>query len=194
MPALQSADGIDQALSPLFETLISGSASGIAPKEGGFNIEGLATDGKSLLIGLRSPVANGKAWILRLANPAAIVADVDEKPQITVKAQVDLGDGRGIRAMTESDDGWIIVGGLINDPPPSFGLFQCDKGPTAKSIDFTFAGGTRPEGIASQDSNVLMVSDDGSVLRNGVECKSESPANQYFRATSVPENQLVVTD
>ena len=97
---------------------------GPPPKAGGFNIEGLAADGNELLIGLRSPVTDGRAWVLRLANPAEIVADPTVPPQISVEARVDLGDGRGIRAMTESGDGWLLVGGPYDSPAPSFVLYD----------------------------------------------------------------------
>jgi hypothetical protein len=101
-----------------------GDVAGPAPKAPGFNIEGLAADGNALLIGLRSPVTDGKAWVLRLANPAEIVADPTVPPQISVEARVDLGDGRGIRAMTESGDGWLLVGGPYDSPAPSFVLYD----------------------------------------------------------------------
>ncbi len=192
LPALQAADGISDVLAPpVFTDLAPGEASGTAPKSGGLNIEGLATDGTSLLIGLRSPVTDSKAWILRLANPAEIVANIDAAPQISVDAQIDLGDGRGVRSMTELDNDWLIVGGPVDNPPPDFALLQWDGTQVPASVDYAFTGGTRPEGITTQGKNVLMVSDDGSVIRDGTECKKEeNPNNQYFRATSVPAAQL----
>jgi len=196
LPTLRNTAGIKDKLKfipPLPASLEPGEPSGTAPKEGGLNIEGLATDGKGLLIGLRSPVTDGKAWILRLANPAAIVADVDTKPEITVHARLDLGEDRGIRAMTESSNGWLIVGGALNDPPPNFGLFEWDGAQGTqklKSIDYTFTDGTRPEGIAYQGENALIVSDDGSVKRPVTECKSQESDDKFFRATLVSASRL----
>jgi len=49
----------------------------LAPKREGLNIEGLCAtaDGKSLLIGLRNPMPSGRALLVPLENPAAVVAE-----------------------------------------------------------------------------------------------------------------------
>jgi hypothetical protein len=49
----------------------------LAPKKGGLNIEGLGAtaDGKALLIGFRNPQVGGKAILVPLTNPAAVVAE-----------------------------------------------------------------------------------------------------------------------
>jgi hypothetical protein len=49
----------------------------LAPKKGGLNIEGLGAmaDGKGLLIGFRNPLVAGKAILVALTNPAAVVAE-----------------------------------------------------------------------------------------------------------------------
>jgi hypothetical protein len=189
---------------------LSNKIVGVPPKSGGFNIEGLAADGNELLIGLRSPVTNGRAWILRLANPAEIVADPTAAPQISIDDRPDLGDNRGIRAMTESNGDYWLVGGPIdavgeaNGLGPTFALFDWirNKSHFPTESPYTFPTGTRPEGIAMQGTNLLVVSDDGAVARdeNGTpkpsgdvlstECKEETEDKMFFRATSVPATKL----
>ncbi|NLE39108.1 MAG: DUF3616 domain-containing protein [Pirellulaceae bacterium] len=53
------------------------NAKKLAPKSAGLNIEGLAPmpDGRSLLIGFRNPRPGGKAVIVPLLNPTAVLAE-----------------------------------------------------------------------------------------------------------------------
>src|SRR5262245_12902790 len=67
---------------------------------GGFNIEGLAParEPQQLLIGFRNPLLGGKALLVRLANPAALVDGTASAAELTIGGVLDL-QGRGIRAL-----------------------------------------------------------------------------------------------
>jgi hypothetical protein len=88
-------------------------AAKLKPEEpGGLNIEGLAAtpDGK-LLIGFRSPVRNGKALIVTLDNPQAVLTGA--KATFGAPIELDLG-GRGIRSLERlpAGDSYVITAGL----------------------------------------------------------------------------------
>jgi hypothetical protein len=82
----------------------------------GFNIEGLAagSDG-TLLFGLRSPLLEKRAVILRLKNVPESFGG--SKPEIEVGATLDL-EGNGIRGIAVDSElkGYWIIGGLSPDP------------------------------------------------------------------------------
>lgn len=80
----------------------------VAPKEGGFNIEGLATraDG-TLLIGLRSPTFDNKAALLPLRNPNEVI-EKGERARFDKPLLVDLG-GNGIRDITYDPKRGIFI-------------------------------------------------------------------------------------
>jgi hypothetical protein len=71
----------------------------LPPKEGGLSIEGLSNTSRAgeLLIGIRSPLIDEKALIVRLRN-AAEVLDSGETPRFGQPMLLDL-DGRGIRSI-----------------------------------------------------------------------------------------------
>jgi len=70
------------------------------------NIEGLSftADGNGLLIGLRAPVYQGKAIIMELTNPYALVSK-DYSPQLSSKPILQNLGGSGVRAMTYDSKG-----------------------------------------------------------------------------------------
>ena len=87
----------------------------------GFNIEGLAwAPENDLLIGLRSPLVESKAVILRLKNVASLF-DRANGPSgtdpVTIEAKLDLG-GMGIRGMCydEKEKGYWLIAGIAPDP------------------------------------------------------------------------------
>ncbi|MGH9897162.1 MAG: DUF3616 domain-containing protein, partial [bacterium] len=71
----------------------------LPPKEGGLNIEGLSNTSTAgeLLIGVRSPLIDEKALIVRLSN-AGEVLDSGETPRFGEPLLLDLA-GRGIRSI-----------------------------------------------------------------------------------------------
>jgi hypothetical protein len=97
----------------------------LAPDSGGFNIEGLAAgaDGRSLLLGLRSPLLDGEAVVIPFENPEAVV-EKNEKPSLGLPRRLDLG-GRGIRSIEYSAaaKAYFIVAGPAGGGSGTFDLF-----------------------------------------------------------------------
>lgn len=163
-----------------------------APKLGGLNVEGLAVDRSSgsLLLGLRSPVTAGKAWIVELREPDAFVADPDATPQLSVRARLDLG-GRGIRSMTWSETlgSYVIVAGPMGTDS-DFALYRWDGAAEVAPLPYA-VGDLHPEGVTELDGALVLVSDDGTVRRGGTECKARQLADAtdrqvYFRTMRIP--------
>jgi hypothetical protein len=99
---------------------------GLAPDNGGFNIEGLTAraDGKSVLLGLRSPLLGGEAVLIPLQDPDAVIAGT-QKPHLGSPIKVDLG-GRGIRSIEYSAaaGAYFIVAGPAGKGSGTFDLFR----------------------------------------------------------------------
>jgi hypothetical protein len=160
-----------------------------APKEpGAVNVESLCADHERLLIGFRNPQIGGKALVIPLLNPEAIARGTQpakfDKPIL-----LDLG-GRGIRDMAHWGDGFLMIAGDIKDPfdaaaKPSR-LYRWKGGeqdkPTDLNIDF---GDLNPEAIVvfgeGLDARVLLLSDDGKMLVDGIPNHKRPPAEQFFR-------------
>jgi hypothetical protein len=153
----------------------------LAPKEKGFNIEGLCEtrDGQTLLIGLRNPRPRGKALLIPFINPDAVVSQ-QASPEFGMPILLDLSvqsEGKtvslGIRSLAyvASKDYYLIVAG----PPDAGGPFavfrwsgqvtsrpQLVKGPTlaiSQIPEFS------PEALIVHpgDAKFQMLSDDGSL-------------------------------
>jgi len=145
----------------------------LPPASGGLNIEGLAYDlfHDRLLLGLRSPVINGKAQIvaLRILDPTDPLSKDSLKlePELI---ELDLGGG-GIRGM-EFDPNYgeflILSGGSVN--AGTFHLWKWSGGeePAEQITQIAFEHGWKPEGIArvtlteQSDASFLMVVDDAN--------------------------------
>ncbi|HEX8663420.1 MAG TPA: DUF3616 domain-containing protein [Beijerinckiaceae bacterium] len=100
----------------------------LAPDNKGFNIEGLTghADGKSLLLGLRSPLLGDKAdqaVLIPLENPEGVV-ERNEQPILREPILLDLG-GRGVRSMEYSAAAraYLIVAGPAGDDSGTFELY-----------------------------------------------------------------------
>lgn len=154
--------------------------------DGGLNIEGLAAtaDGK-LLIGLRNPLPQQRALLIPLDNPAEVIAG--QPARFGEPIQLDLGQ-RGIRSIERIGTSYLIVGGPTGDQG-SFALFRWSGQPSdaptpIAGIDFK---DLRPEALfALPDSNrVQLLSDDGGIVVEGVECKRLPVDRQWFRSLSV---------
>ncbi|WP_170304754.1 DUF3616 domain-containing protein [Croceicoccus estronivorus] len=135
----------------------------LPPKAGGINIEGLAsTPDGGLLIGLRSPLAEGKAIVANLGNPQAVLARA-ERPRFSAPFLLDLG-GRGIRSI-EADPagGYIVVAGPV-DTGRNFALYHWDgQSPAQPAADQAGWQDFVPESAVFLTSDTLMVmSDDGT--------------------------------
>ena len=108
---------------------------GLAPDNKGFNIEGLTAraDGKSLLLGLRSPLLGedfNQAVLIPLENPEGVV-ERKQQPVLRPSILVNLG-GRGVRSIEYSEAArayFILAGPAGND----MGTFELYKWPAEES-------------------------------------------------------------
>jgi hypothetical protein len=102
----------------------------LAPKVGGFNIEGLATgeglvpqpEMSSLLIGLRNPAAeDGRAIILELRNALDLLDGASTKADLGRTILLNLG-GRRIRdiAWSPNAKAYLIIAGPVGDDAEPF--------------------------------------------------------------------------
>jgi hypothetical protein len=152
----------------------------------GFNIEGLAAkaDG-GLLIGFRSPVPNGKALLVSLSNPQAVIDGARAK--IGAPILIDLG-GRGVRSIELVDAAYLIVAGPSADNG-SFALYRWSGVADEAPALVTAAGfaGLRPEAIFAvpMSRRLQVLSDDGGVEKRGVACKDQEAARRAFRSILV---------
>jgi hypothetical protein len=156
-----------------------------APKAiGALNIEGLvATPEGHLLIGFRNPIPHGRALIVPLLNPSDLIHG--RPARLGDPMLLDLG-GLGVRGMTRWRDQYLIIAGSSDGDGVSR-LYQWSGGNHVPRwfhcVDFT---GLNPEAITpvagEYGSELLVLSDDGTVICDGVECKRlKDPARKRFR-------------
>jgi hypothetical protein len=165
------------------------SVPNLAPKIDGFNIEGLTQlpgTTPRLGIGLRNPMINNLAIIVTLENP--IEATSGKTPRFGSAIKLDLG-GNGIRGMGWSPTEkvvYIIAGDSKSDPNAQFFLYKWDGLPTSAPVyitDITHASGGGYEALLAPDTispSLRLMVDEGAVLVNGVENKSQSQSKQFF--------------
>jgi hypothetical protein len=164
-------------------------AETLPPKSsGGLNIEGMTAmaDGRSLLIGFRSPVPRGRALVVPVLNPTEIVRD-GARARLGEPRLLDL-DGLGIRSLSWWRGRYLIISGGTASEATSrlFTWRGGDDVPVPVSqVDLT---GLNPEAFFTpeQAEEILLLSDDGSVPLDGVECKRlKDPARKRFRGVWV---------
>jgi hypothetical protein len=164
------------------------AAAALPPKAAdGLNIEGLAaTTTGQLLIGWRNPIPQGQALIVPLQNPAALVLQPGTRAELGDPILLNL-DGLGIRSLEywPSQKVYLIAAGAY-DGSDRFALYTWSGQDHPQPL--TIEGlpqGFRPESILCdpQDGHGLcLLSDDGSIKREGTPCKELSPARRFFRA------------
>jgi hypothetical protein len=162
------------------------AAAGRAPEApGGLNIEGLAaTPEGDLLIGFRNPIPGDKALLVRLKNPNGVVNG--KKAKFGTPFELDL-EGRGIRSIELVGESYLIVAGPAGDMGP-FAIYRwsgsSSDAPAALGIDLN---DLRPEALFAvpRTGRVQLLSDDGGVKLDGVECKQRKRAQQSFRSLVV---------
>jgi len=142
-----------------------------APKEpGGLNIEGLTArpDG-TVLIGFRNPLPEGRALLIPLLNPLAVIHG--EAATLGDPILLDLG-GLGIRSLSWWRGRYLVSAGPAASDGP-FRLFAWDGAGVASPIDGVDLGSLKPEGFFTPDRSdrILVLSDDGSENIDGVACK-----------------------
>jgi hypothetical protein len=180
-----SYDGLldDLIADARYERFGLAAASEIAPKEpGGLNIEGMTvtTDGK-LFIGFRNPIPEGRALIATLENAGELVGGAGVKARFGDPMLVDLG-GQGVRSLSWWRGSYLIVAGDFASGGVSQ-LYAWDGRGAPVRLDLDLSG-INPEGFFSPEDRdeIMLLSDDGSVLVDGVECKNlEDPSRRSFR-------------
>jgi hypothetical protein len=155
----------------------------LAPELQGTNIEGLAARGAELLIGFRNPRPGGRAIVVRLANPSAVIAG--GAPRFGGAAALDLG-GLGIRAMawSEAHAAVLVIAGPHNTGGP-FLLYRWSgvlgEAPAlVKTI--TAPAQSAPEAIVPYPGtkDVQILFDQGDVLVGGMACKDAPVGSRRF--------------
>ncbi len=184
----------------------------LAPEREGLNVEGLAArpDGSSLLIGLRNPVADGRAVLIPFLNPHEAV-DGNAKPKLGTPVTLDLG-GRGIRSMDYSEvrrDYIIVAGPRADEAPlqrPAFDLYAWSGDPAVGAVRLAGVAEAladpsivRAESIAATSTlhpeamiispdgtAVWLLSDDGDLRLNGTGCSDLAERQRQFRGVTLP--------
>jgi hypothetical protein len=160
-------------------------ASRLAPKEpGALNIEGLtSTPEGTLLIGFRNPIPHGKAMLVPLLNPAAVIEGLAARFGDPIF--LDLG-GHGIRSLGMGGGKYLIIAGSFDNDGESR-AYEWDGGQAApRHLTGIRFPGLNPEGLAfttaSGHIEYYVLSDDGTLQVNGVDCKKlKDPSQRRFR-------------
>lgn len=137
--------------------------------EGGLNIEAIEfrADGKALLVGLRSPLLDGRAVVAVVEDPAEVF-DPGGVPVVSGLLALDL-DGRGIRSLAHVPalGGYLVVGGPVARDTEPFGLWFWSGGaePPRRAVLPGLPGFEHAEGICAAvvagRPCLVVVSDDG---------------------------------
>ncbi|HYD60731.1 MAG TPA: DUF3616 domain-containing protein [Noviherbaspirillum sp.] len=169
-------------------------AAGKSPESSGaLNIEGLAaTPGKALLIGFRNPVHAGKALLVPLENPDAVL-ESSEKPKLGSPIELPLG-GLGIRSIefVPAMNAYLIVAGPY-DSRKDFKLYKWSgkkkEAPQLVASDFASQADFRPEAFVQypgEKASIDVFSDDGDRIVGTKECKkNKDEAKRTFRGITV---------
>lgn len=159
-------------------------AASIAPQlEGGLNLEGLtARPNGGVIIGFRGPVPDGFSLIVGLKNPIEVVRDA-VAPKFDAVHQVDLGERRGIRGLSEWRGRYLIIGGSPAYTTVSR-LYTWD-GQSSQGLPVEVdLRDYNPEAFFTPEERdeVMVISDDGAVDHDGTPCKHlKAGAQKRFR-------------
>ena len=163
---------------PRFSAFGLAAAAERAPKEpGGLNIEGLTErpDG-AVFVGFRNPVPGGKALLVPLLNPLPVLNGA--RASFGDPVLLDLG-GLGVRSLSWWRGRYLIAAGHFADGAASRLMIWDGNGapqPIA-GVDlqhFNPEAFFTPEGV----DRILVLSDDGSDVIDGVACKRLSDAGR----------------
>lgn len=163
-------------------------AAELAPKSpGALNIEGLSsTPENHLLIGFRNPIPGGKALLVPLLNPNAVIEGA--RAEFGLPIELDLG-GLGVRSLGYYDDRYLIIAGKFGEGEGSK-LYEWNGKDQPRLVERVSFNSLNPEGIAFHRKNgvneYFVLSDDGSVEIDGCACKKlKDPALKRFRGRVV---------
>lgn len=163
-------------------------AAELAPKSpGALNIEGMSsTPENHLLIGFRNPIPGGKALLVPLLNPNAVIEGA--RAEFGSPIELDLG-GLGVRSLGYYDDRYLIIAGKFAEGEGSK-LYEWNGKDQPRLVERVSFSSMNPEGIAFHRKNgvneYFVLSDDGSVEIDGCACKKlKDPALKRFRGRVV---------
>jgi len=147
-------------------------AAELAPKEpGGLNIEGMtATPEGQLLIGFRSPVPNGKALLVPLANPSALYSAGSAR--FAAPIELDLA-GLGVRSLSWWRGAYLIAAGPTGEGGPARLYRWGGPGSAPFVVAQAAFADANPEAFFTAENNdeILVLSDDGGRDVRGKPCK-----------------------
>jgi hypothetical protein len=133
------------------------------PKRGGLSVEGAAHWNGSIWLGLRSPLVDGQAIVLRMDGDPRVALGVAEMTML------DLG-GFGVRELTPWRDGLLVLAGPADDAGSRHRVyFLSSPGSAPERLPVELPNGT--EGLApAPDGRFVLVRDgDG---RPGRSCRT----------------------
>ena len=158
-----------------------------AKAKGGLSIEGLAaTPSGALLIGFRNPLPEGKALLVPLTNPNAVLSG--EKAVFGDPVLLDLG-GLGVRSLERVNGNLLIVAGPAEGSKGKSsgsalyrwsGQFE-SPAVRLRRFDAVSGGAFNPEALLVDGDSLVVLSDDGKLERDGQACQDLPLAKQGFR-------------
>lgn len=184
--------GLKSLLSTAHPALAAAAAVMDVKNDGGLNIEAIefVPDTQHLLIGLRSPLLDGRAIIVRLQNPFAVSAAGMAPHGVPALDTLELG-GDGVRGLSwvPALNGYLVVSGPVAREQVQFRLWFWSgrHAAAARPVDvpglpgLEHAEGVTPALIDGQP-RIVVVSDDG-----------DREAGRYARYLVLDPAQLQIT-
>lgn len=152
-------------------------AATLAPKaQGGLNLEGMTARREGgVWIGFRNPIPDDAALLVPLLNPEQVIHG--KRAELGEPRLLQLG-GYGVRAISERAGSYLILAGPYDGRRGSR-LYVWDGEATVTLRAEKELAGLNPEGFFTPDNgDVLVLSDDGGVSIDGVECKRLKDASK----------------
>lgn len=130
---LQAVDIQSLSLQPLLqEHPILKDFVGLPSKENGIDMEGLTIDEQGrLYIGFRGPVLRGNIGTILRAEIKAGAFEVKKSKLLYFNAQ-----GRGVRGLSKTDNGFLVLTGAVGDQPLSFQVYKWDGRNALSGTDY----------------------------------------------------------
>lgn len=154
-------------------------------EEGGLNIEAMteSLDGQFVWIGFRSPLVDGKALVVPLLNPLEVVHGT--RARLGDPVLLDL-QGRGLRSLSTWRGQYLAIAGSTTSGGQS-ALYSWDGSRPPTEVPAALET-LNPEAFVTPEdqSQILLLSDDGTQPVDGGECKRvKDPAKKFFRGLRV---------
>jgi hypothetical protein len=174
----------DLAADPRLQALGIPAALERAPQDpGGFNLEGMTStpDDAAVLLGFRNPVPQGRALIVPLENPRALLAG--ERARFGEPVLLALG-GLGVRSLSSWRGQYLIAAGAFGEGGERSKLFRWKGLGAAAEALKTELHDLNPEGFFTPEArdSIMVLSDDGARAIDGERCKDlEDASKKRFR-------------